>query len=155
MNTAETRLKELGREFPAIKMKGQGVVPYKLVDGLLMLGGVAPVDIDGQLAFVGRVGAEFTVEEGYKAARLVGLNALRIIKDALGSLDRVDYVVKAMVMVSAVPGFEEMYRVADGFSDALTEALGERGVHARNAVGASTLNGNAPVICDVLVKVRA
>jgi enamine deaminase RidA (YjgF/YER057c/UK114 family) len=135
-------------------MKGQGVVHYKLVDGLLMLGGVAPTDSDGQLAFTGRAGAEFTIEEGYRAARLVGLNALQIIKDALGSLDRVEYVVKVMAMVSAVPGFEDIYRVADGFSDALTEALGERGVHARNATGASALNGNAPVICDVFVKVR-
>ena len=154
MYSAETWLKELGIEFPAIKMKGQGVVPYKLVDDLLMLGGVAPVDDAGQLAFTGRVGAEFTTEEGYKAARLAGLNALRIIKDALGSLDRVEYVVKVMAMVSAVPGFEDICRVADGFSDVLTEALGERGVHARNAVGASTLNNNAPVICDVFVKVR-
>jgi len=154
MSTAETRLKELGIEFPAIRMKGQGVVPYKIVDDLLMLGGIAPVDEDGKLAFAGRVGAEYTPEEGYRAARLVGLNALRIIKDALGSLDRVDCVVKVMALVSAVPGFEEIYRVADGFSDVLTEALGERGVHARNAVGASTLEGNAPVLCDVFVKIR-
>jgi len=154
MNNAEMWLKDLGIEFPAIRMKGVGVVPYKIVDDLLMLGGVAPVDENGELAFTGRVGAEYTAEEGYQAARLAGLNALRIINDALGTLDRVDYVVKAMVLVSAVPGFEDIYRVADGFSDVLTEALGERGVHARNAVGASTLHNNAPVVCDVFVKIR-
>jgi len=147
-------MKDIGAEFLQTKVKGQGVVPYKIVGDLLMLGGVAPTDEAGKLAFVGRVGAEYTPEEGYRAARLVGLNALKIIKDALGSLDRVDYVVKALAMVSAVPGYEGIYRVADGFSDVLTEALGERGMHARNAVGASTLNGNAPVLCDVFVKIR-
>ena len=57
-------------------------------------------------------------------------------------------------MVSAVKGFSEIYKVADGFSDLMTEAFGERGLHARNAVGASTLNGNAPIICDAIVKIR-
>ena len=154
MDTAEYRLKDLGIEFPKSRINGQGVTTYKLVGDLLMLGGVSPVDEQGQQSYTGRIGCEYSVEEGYQAARLVGLNALRIIKDALGNLDKVDYVVKAMVLVSAVPGFEDIYRVADGFSDVLTECLGERGVHARNAVGASTLQGNVPVICDVYVKVR-
>jgi len=154
MYSAEERLRDLGIDFPPTRMNGRGGVPVKIVGDLLFLGNVAPTGEDGALAFCGRIGAEYDAAEGYRAARLVGLNALRLIKDALGNLDRVDYVVKAIAMVSAVPGYGGIYKVADGFSDVLTEALGERGKHARNAVGASTLNGNAPVMCDAIVKIR-
>jgi enamine deaminase RidA (YjgF/YER057c/UK114 family) len=155
MNTAEERLAELGISFPPQNLKGQGAAPYRIVDDLLYVGGVAPYGEDGRLAFQGRLGAEFTTEEGYAAGRLVGLNMLQLIRDALGDLDRVEYVVKVVAMVSAVKGFDEIYKVADGFSDLMTEVFGERGLHARNAVGASTLNGNAPIICDAIVKIRS
>ena len=148
------RLEEIDLELPPIRLKNSGVVGYKIVGDLLWIGGVGPADMNGENAYTGRVGAEYTVEEGYKAARLAGLNVLQHIKDALGSFDKVDYVIKSMVSVSAVKGFGEIYKVADGFSDVLAEALGERGLHARNAVGASTLNGNVPVICDAIVKIR-
>ncbi len=151
--SVEDRLKEQGIEFQKTR-KGNGAVPYKIVDDLLFVTGVSPVNDDGQLEFVGRIGEEFSVEDGYRAARLVGLNMLQIIQDALGDLDKVDYVIKAMALVSAVKGNGDMNKVADGFSDVLVEKLGERGKHARNAVGASTLNGNAPVICDAIVKIR-
>jgi enamine deaminase RidA (YjgF/YER057c/UK114 family) len=149
------RLEDIDLELPPIKLTKNGVVGHKIVDDLLWIGGVGPVDDAGNAVYSGRVGAEYTVEEGYDAARRAGFNVLRHIKDALGSLDRVDYVVKSMVCVSAVKGFGDIYKVADGFSDALTEALGERGTHARNAVGASTLNANMPVLCDAIVKIRA
>ena len=149
------RLAELDLELPYTRVTNSGVVEHKIVDDLLWIGGVGPIDENGDAAFVGRLGAEFTVEDGYKAARLAGINILRHIKDALGSFDKVDYVVKSMVHVSAAKGFGDIYKVADGFSDVLAEALGERGTHARNAVGASTLQGNMPVICDAIVKIRA
>ena len=148
------RLREIDLELPPIKLTNNGVVGHKIVGDLLWIGGAGPVDEAGKPAYVGRVGAEFTVEDGYRAARLAGLNVLAHIKDALGGLDRVDYVVKSIVCVSAAKGFGDIYKVADGFSDALAEALGERGLHARNAVGASTLNGNMPVLCDAIVKIR-
>ena len=154
MDTAEERLKEQGLSFPDQKLEGQGVSPYRIVDDLLYVGGVAPYGDDGKLAFTGRLGADLTVEQGYRAARLAGLNMLQIIRDALGDLDKVDYVVKVFAMVSGIKGFSAINAVSDGFSDLLTEALGERGLHARNAVGASTLQGNAPVICDAIIKIR-
>ena len=148
------RLEEIDLELPPIRLKNNGVVGHKIVGDLLWIGGVGPVDANGENMYTGRVGAEYTVEDGYKAARLAGLNILQHIKDALGGFDKVDYVIKSMVSVSAVKGFGDIYKVADGFSDVLAEALGERGLHARNAVGASTLNGNVPVICDAIVKIR-
>ena len=155
MSIEEKRLAEQGISLPKIRMTGSGAVPYKLVGDLLVISAVAPLGDDGKLAYVGRIGSDLTEEEGYKAARLAGLNLLRLIKDALGSLDRVDFIVKSMVLVSAPAGFENLYKAADGFSDVLVEALGERGTHARNAVGASTLQGNAPILCDAFVKIRA
>ena len=148
------RLDEIDLELPPIKLQKNGVVGHAIVDDLLFIGGVGPLDETGAPAFTGRVGAEYTAEEGYKAARLAGINALQHMKDALGSLDRVDCVLKSFVCVSAVKGFGDIYKVADGFSDVLAEALGERGTHARNAVGASTLQGNMPVLCDAIVKIR-
>ena len=147
------RLKAIDLELPPIRLTKQGVAQYLILDDLLWIGGMGPVDELGKLLYTGRVGAELSVEDGYRAARLAGINILRTIKDACG-FDAVDYVVKSIVCVSAVPGFGDIYGVADGFSDVLTEALGERGMHARNAVGASTLNGNAPVVCDAIVKLR-
>lgn len=155
MSTELNRLKEIEIDLPPIRLTKNGVVEHKIIDDLLWIGAIGPVDEAGNSLYTGRVGAEFSVEEGYKAARIAGLNILRHIKDALGSFDKVDYVVKSMVHVSAVQGFGDIYKVADGFSDVLAEALGERGLHARNAVGASTLNANMPVMCDAIVKIRS
>jgi len=154
MSVELERLRDIELELPPIKLQKSGVVGHKIVGDLLWIGGVGPVDESGAPVYAGRVGAEYTTEEGYKAARLAGLNVLQHIKDALGSFDKVDYVVKSMVCVSAAAGFGDIYKVADGFSDVLAEALGERGTHARNASGASTLQGNMPVLCDAIVKIR-
>ena len=153
MVTREQWMKDIGVEWPLIKLKGPNTAPYRIADDLLFITGVGPSGDDGELAFRGKIGAELSAEEGYNAARLAGLNALRLIKDALGGLERVDYVVKSMALVSAAPGYQDLFKAADGFSDVLTEALGDRGLHARNAVGASVLDGNSPVICDVIVKI--
>ena len=154
MSVELKRLEEIDLELPPMNLRGNGVVGHKIVGDLLWIGGAGPAGMDGKNAYTGRIGAEYTVEDGYKAARLAGINVLQHIKDALGSFDKVDYIIKSMVSVSAVKGFGDINKVADGFSDVLAEALGERGLHARNAVGASTLNGNVPVICDAIVKIR-
>jgi len=154
MSLPERLLDEQNIEFPVYRLQEQGTIPYKIVDDLLFINNTPPVDESGELKYRGKVGAEYTVEEGYEAARLAGMHVLRLIKDALGSLDRVDYLLKSMVMVSAPAGFSQIYKVADGFSDLMTEAFGERGLHTRNAIGASTLNDNAPLICDLIVKIK-
>jgi len=142
-----------GTLFPKIKKAGAAAISYKLAGDLLFVGGTAPRDKDGRLVS-GRVGGELTTEEGYMAARLAGLAVLTYVKDALGSLDKVEYCVKATVLVNSAPDFSEIEKVADGFSDALTEVLGERGKHVRYATGASALERNAAAICDLIVKVR-
>ena len=154
MSVEIERLNNIDLELPPIKLQKNGVTGHQIVGDLLWIGGVGPLDEKGAQVYTGRIGAEYSVEDGYKAARLAGLNVLRHIKDALGGFDKVDYVIKSMVCVSAVKGFGDIYKVADGFSDVLAEALGERGKHARNAIGASTLQGNMPVLCDAIVKIR-
>lgn len=148
------RLQAIDLELPPIRLTGRGVVNYQIVDDLLFIGGVGPLNEKGELEFVGTIGRELTVEDGCRAARLAGINVLQRIKDALGGFDRVEAVLRCYVCVAAVPGFGEIYQVADGFSDVLTEALGARGVHARNAMGAATLEGNSPVLCDAIVQIR-
>ena len=148
------RLEDIGLELPPMRLQNNGVVEHKIVGDLLWIGGVGPIDENGNVVYTGRIGAELTLEDGYKAARLAGINVLRHIKDALGGYNKVDYIIKSMVHVSAIKGFGDIYSIADGFSDVLAEALGERGTHARNAVGASTLQSNMPVICDAFVKIK-
>jgi enamine deaminase RidA (YjgF/YER057c/UK114 family) len=133
---------------------GAGNAKYKIHDDLLFITGLEPTGQDGKPAFVGRLGREYTLEEGYQAARLVGINMLAVIQNALGDLDRVDYFIKVMALINSADGFSDLPEVADGFTDVMTEAFGERGMHARNALGATNLNNNVPIICDAIIKIR-
>ena len=157
MSIAEKRLKDLGLELPDDNTgirTGRGTCVYKIHEDLLFIKGLEPYGEDGAPAFVGRLGGEITVEQGYRAARLVGVRMLAVIRDALGSLDNVECVLKVMALVNGVEGFTELAAVADGFTDLMTEALGGRGMHARSDMGATNLNNNVPIICDAIIKIR-
>lgn len=103
---------------------------------------------------MGRVGAQIDEETAYKAARLCGLNMLRTIQSYIGSLDRVEYFVKALCLVNSAGDFYNMPPVMNGFSDLMVEVFGHRGQHARAAMGAYVLEGNMPVCVDAIIKVR-
>jgi enamine deaminase RidA (YjgF/YER057c/UK114 family) len=157
VSVAEKRLKQIGLTLAGDQntiRSGSGNAKFKIYDDLLFVTGTEPSGQDGQPAFVGRLGREYTLEEGYQAARLVAINMLTTIKDALGDLDRVDYVIKVMALVNSANGFADLPEVADGFTDVMTEAFGERGMHARTVLGATNLNNNVPVICDAIIKIR-
>ncbi len=157
MSVAEERLKKAGLSLPGDDGKlrpGAGNCKYKIYDDLLFVTALEPYGPDGKPAFVGRLGREYTREQGYQAARLVGLNMLSVIKDALGDLDRVDYVIKVMALVNSANGFADLPEVADGFTDVMTECLGERGMHARTDLGATNLNNNVPIVCDAIIKIK-
>ena len=113
-----------------------------------------PVDETGKPVYVGRVGAEIDEKTAYEAARLCGLNMLRTMQAYIGSLDRVDYFVKALCLVNSAGDFYNMPPVMNGFSDLMVEIFGHRGQHARAAMGAYVLEGNMPVCVDAIVKVR-
>lgn len=157
MSVAEKRLERIGVSIAGDDgtiRSGAGNCPYKIYDDLLFITGLEPRGEDGRPAFVGRLGREYTREEGYQAARLVAINMLTLIQDALGNLDRVDCFLKVMALVNTADGFSDLPEVADGFTDVMTEVFGERGMHARTDLGATNLNNNVPIICDAIIKIR-
>lgn len=125
--SAEARVAALGIDLPTKVRRGAGLVPTRRHRDLLFVSGHGPEDNDGNLLFHGQLGAEVTIEQGYQAARATGVQLLRSVGDVLGSLDNVEYVVKALGFVNSAPGFFEQPAVMHGFSDLMTEVSGERG----------------------------
>jgi enamine deaminase RidA (YjgF/YER057c/UK114 family) len=151
--SAEARLKQLGLVLPELGKPVANYLPYRLVGNVLYLAGQGPRDENGK-QLTGKVGAEVTVEEGYRRARFVGLGLLAAMRDALGSLDRVDYIVKLLGMVNAVPNFNDSPKVINGCSDLFVEVFGDAGRHARSAVGNVMLPNQISVEIEGIVAVK-
>ncbi|MGF1771509.1 RidA family protein [Vibrio wakamikoensis] len=101
----------------------------------------------------GKLGREYTTEQGYEFAKVTGLDILAAVKLELGSLDRVARVVKLQGFVNATETFEQHPKVLDGCSDLMAEVFGDKGVHARSVFGAQSLRGNLPIIIDSIFEV--
>lgn len=101
----------------------------------------------------GKLGADMEIEDGYEAARLTGIGLLSTLRHEIGDLDRVVRIVKALCMVNATADFEKHPAVANGFSDLMAEVFGERGRHARSAVGMQSLPNNIPFEAEMIVEV--
>jgi len=151
--SAEARLKELGLVLPVLQKPVANYLPYRLAGNILYLAGQGPRDVDGR-TLTGKLGAEIGIEEGYRRARLVGLGLLAAMRDALGSLDRVDFIVKLLGMVNAVPEFNDSPKVINGCSDLFVEVFGEAGRHARSAVGNVMLPNQISVEIEGIVAVK-
>jgi enamine deaminase RidA (YjgF/YER057c/UK114 family) len=151
--SAEARLKELGIVLPTLPKPVANYLPYRLAGNMLYLAGQGPRDETGK-QLTGKLGADVSVEEGYRRARLVGLGLLAATRDALGSLDRVDFVVKLLGMVNAVPDFNDSPKVINGCSDLLVEVFGEAGRHARSAVGHVMLPNQISVEIEGIIAVK-
>jgi enamine deaminase RidA (YjgF/YER057c/UK114 family) len=121
---------------------------------LFLAGKGGPPGPDGKRP-QGKLGREFTVEQGYRHARDTGLELLAVMRHELGSLDKVKRVVKVLGMVNAVPEFQDHPKVINGCSDLFVEVLGERGRHARSAVGMGSLPMQIPVEIECIVEVEA
>jgi len=122
---------------------------------LLFLAGKGPrADASGRRP-QGKVGREYTAEQAYQHARSVGLDLLAVMRQELGSLDKVKRVVKVLGMVNAMPDFTDHPKVINGCSDLFVEVLGERGKHARSAVGMGSLPMGIPVEIECVVEVEA
>ncbi|MDX6752040.1 RidA family protein [Geminicoccaceae bacterium 1502E] len=148
----EQRLKELGIELPRTSAPVATYVNAVQTGNLLFLSGKGPVQADGSQAR-GKVGRDVTTEEAYKHARLVGLQLVAVMKDELGDLDRVKRIVKVLGMVNGVPEFEDHPKVINGCSDLFGEIFGERGRHARSAVGMGGLPHSITVEIECIVEV--
>lgn len=119
---------------------------------MVYLSGKGPGLPDGT-SVNGKVGGDLTLEEGYQAARRCGISQLSVLKDHLGDLNRVKRVVKVLGMVNCTPDFTDQSKVINGFSDLMVEVLGEKGKHARSAVGMGSLPSNIAVEVEVIVEV--
>lgn len=149
----EQRLRELSIELPSSGKPVGNYVPGVRVGNLLFMSGCGPRGTGGS-AITGRLGDDLTTEQGYASARSVGLNMLAGIRAVLGSLDRVERVVKVLGMVNCTPEFTEMPKVINGFSDLFVEVLGpERGRGARSAVGMAALPGRIAVEVEMVLEV--
>ena len=151
--SAEVRVKELGLQLPAPPKPIGNYVPYRIGGGLLFLSGVGPRSADGSNV-TGKVGGAVSVDQGYQAALLCGLNLLANMKAALGSLDRVDTVLKVLGMVNGVPDFADQPKVINGCTDLFVEVFGDNGRPARSAVGMGSLPGNIAVEIEAIVSVK-
>jgi enamine deaminase RidA (YjgF/YER057c/UK114 family) len=148
--TPEEKLKSLGLVLPKVPTPVGNYVPFKIDGRTIYLSGQGPRRPDGTLVS-GRVGEDVSVEQAYECARLVGLGLLAAAKLAAGDLGKVE-TLKMLGMVNAVPGFTEQPKVINGCSDLFVEVLGDRGRHARSAVGMGSLPGNIPVEIEVIMR---
>jgi len=150
----ERRLEELGIALPAPRAPAFSYVPVAVQGGLAWVSGQLPWGPDGVLSR-GKLGADASVEDGKRAARLCVLNGLSVLKEAIGSLDRVERIVKVVGFVTSASGFVEQPAVVDGASALFGEIFGEAGRHARSAVGVAELPRGAPVEIEFVVAVRS
>lgn len=146
--SAEATIKELGIELPPIPTPGGNYVHAVRTGNLLYLSGKGP----GPEA-VGKVGTEVALEDAYQHARTVGLVLISVMKDELGSLDKVNRIVKVLGMVNTAPEFADHPKVINGCSDLFVEVFGDKGKHARSAVGLGALPGRITVEIEVIVEV--
>lgn len=151
--SAERRLAELGIELPSPPRPMANYVPWRIGGGLLFLSGVGPRRADGS-SITGVLGGDLDVKQGHEAARLCGLNLLANMRSALGSLDRVDTILKVLGMVRAVPDFGEQPEVINGCTDLFVEVLGDAGRPARSAVGMGSLPRGIAVEIEAVVLIR-
>lgn len=150
----EKKMTALKLTLPAPPTPAAHYIAYVRVGNLLFVGGNTG-RLNGQPhEYVGKVGGQVTLEQGYEMARHCALNHLAIIKSALGDLDRVERFVKLIGYVNAAPGFTRMPQVVNGASDVFIELWGERGEHARAAVGVASLANDAPVETEVIVQIK-
>jgi enamine deaminase RidA (YjgF/YER057c/UK114 family) len=148
----EQRLKERGVTLPVPAAPAANYVPFVQTGNLLYPSGQLPMK-DGKLAFTGLLGRDLDAAAGKEAARLCAINILAQAKAALGDLERIARLVRITCYIASMPDFTEQHLVANGASDFLAEVLGERGRHARVAVGMASLPLNAAVEVEAIIEV--
>ena len=151
MNVYEN-LKKLGFELPPLPPKGGIYKPVKQVGNLLYISGQGATE-KGIPVMEGKLGKECTMEQGQKAAQICTLNALSVLHDYLGDLNKIKSVVKTLAFVASADNFNQQPVVANGASQLLLDVFGEDGVGARSAIGVNELPGNIPVEIEFIFEV--
>ncbi len=150
----EARLAALGIELPPPGKPGANYVPFVITGKLVFVSGQVPLAPDG-VKFVGKVGKDYSIEEGQQAARLCAINILAMLKASVGDLDKIARIVKVVGFVNAVPDFTDVHKVINGASDLITEVFGDEiGKHARSAIGMGTLPLGVAVEVEAVAEIR-
>lgn len=153
MTNPEQRLRDAGLTLPEAAAPVASYQPTVEAGGMLYISGQLPF-VDGKLV-TGKLGDSVSIEDGHKAAEACALMLAAQIKRALGSLDRVERVVKLGAFVASTPDFTDQPKVANGASDMMAKIFGDAGLHARSAVGVSVLPLNAAVEVDAVVQIKS
>jgi enamine deaminase RidA (YjgF/YER057c/UK114 family) len=152
MSTVEDRLNAAGWELPALRDPIGVYHGWVQVGDLVFLSGHGPI-LDGERVLLGKLGGNLSIEQGREAARIVIVNALRTLKEAIGDLDATQRIVKLLGFVNSAPGFEDQPKVIDAASELLVHAFGDRGYHARSAIGVAELPFGISVEIEMIVQV--
>ncbi len=149
----EEKLKQMGIVLPEAPKPLASYIPCVKSGNLVFTAGQITLE-NGKLKFKGRVGSEITLDEGKDAAKLCAINCLSVIKAEIGSLEKINRIIKVTVFVNSAEGFTDQPKVANGASDLLVEVFGEKGKHVRSAVGVNELPIDASVEIEMVVEVH-
>ena len=152
MTSVEQKIKDLGLTLPETTKPLAAYIPAVQSGNLVFTSGQLPM-LQGELLKKGKVGKEVSAEEAKELARVCALNALAAIKMTIGDLEKIKRVVKVVGFVSSAPDFSGQPGVINGASEFLGEVLGDRGIHARSAVGVAVLPLDAPVEVELIVEI--
>jgi len=155
MGIVEEKLAAMGIHIEHVDRAGKGVLPFRRYKDLLFISGHGPFDMQDKPLVQGTVGVDLTPEQGFEAARLAAIRMLATIKDAVGDLDNIDYFVKALCIFNSGGAFYDMPARANGFSNVFTQSFGQRGQHARAAMGCGTHARNVPFMVDMVLKLKS
>lgn len=149
----ENKLKELGYKLTTAPVPLASYIPAVVAGNLIFTSGQIS-SLNGELKFKGKIGYDLSEEEGKSAAELCALNCLSVIKNSIGSLDKIERIIKVTVFVNSADSFTSQPKVADGASDLLVKLFGEKGKHVRSAVGVNELPVNSAVEIEMIVQIK-
>jgi enamine deaminase RidA (YjgF/YER057c/UK114 family) len=152
MSNIENKIKELGLQLPEPPKPLAAYIPAKQTGNLVFTAGQLPM-VNGEIILKGLLGQDVEIEPAYNAAKICTLNALSAIKGVIGDLDKIKQVVRVVGYVASVPTFTQQPAVVNGASEFLLEVFGDKGKHARSAVGMAVLPLNAAVEIELTVEV--
>jgi len=147
------KLDSMGLKLPQTSAPIANYVKFVRTGNLVYTSGHGPTTIDGKL-ISGKLGRDLSIEQGYEAARVTGLQLLATLQQALGDLGRIKRIVKVLGLVNCTDDFKDQPKVMNGFSDLIVAVLGEKGRHARSAVGTNALPNGMAVEIEIVVEVE-
>lgn len=153
MVSFESKLKEMGLELPEAPKPVAAYVPAVKINGYVYTSGQIPF-VNGELKYKGKVGGGVSEADGYEAAKVCALNCLSVVKAQIGSLDKIERIVKVVGFVNSAAGFNMQPKVINGASELIGQIFGDAGQHARSAVGVNELPLDSAVEVEMIVKVK-